>query len=129
MALFGKKKDTAAAAAADTTAPAVTVEGSAAAEAGTERSAASVLLRPHITEKAFGLSQRNVYTFAVSPTANKYQVAKAVKDLYNVTPEKVNVTQKQPRKERSLLRNRTSHKPGLKKAYVYLKEGDTINFM
>ena len=88
-----------------------------------------ILKRPHVTEKAFGLSQKNVYTFEVDYNANKYQIIQAIKDLYSVTPKKVCITRQKPRKERSLLRNRTAHKNGLKKAYVYLKEGDTINFM
>ncbi len=88
-----------------------------------------VLKKPHISEKSFSLSQNNVYTFEVVYSANKYQVIQAIKSLYNVTPKKVRIIRQQPRKERSLLRNRTSHNAGLKKAYVYLNKGDTINFM
>ena len=95
----------------------------------TSVTAADILVRPLITEKAFGLSQQNVYTFLVSPRANAHQVRQAIKQVYDVTPKKVNIVRRQPRTKRSSLRNRTSHQSGYKKAYVYLKDSDTINFM
>lgn len=125
MAIFGKKKATETDATkvetvATTPAPKVAAAGEAAAD---------ILVRPLITEKAFSLSQNNVYTFLVSTRANAHQVRHAIKQVYNVTPKKVNMVRRQPRTHRSTLRNRTSHQPGYKKAYVYLNDGDTINFV
>lgn len=88
-----------------------------------------VIKRPHITEKAYGLSQKNVYVFEVSPDATKHQVAAAIRAIYQVTPRKVRMVVKRPRLVRSLMRAKPTKRSGLKKAYVYLKEGDTINFM
>lgn len=129
MALFGRKKDTTK---EETKAVATDTKSTAQTKAvGTlnEVAPAEVLIRPHITEKAFSLSQQSVYTFLVAPHANAHQVAKAVNSVYGFTPKKVNIVRKQPRTKRSLLRNQASHQPGYKKAYVYLNKGDTINFM
>lgn len=124
MAIFGKKTEKSAESAA---APKV-ADQSGSATAATDATA-TVIRRPHITEKAFGLSQRNVYTFEVQKNANKHEVKAAVQAIYNVTPERVRIVNKRPRVVRSLMRSKPAHQSGLKKAYVYLKEGDTINFM
>ncbi len=121
MAIFGKKK-----AAQDT---AEDTHTSAPVSHATVDAPASVIIRPHITEKAFAASQRNVYTFQVRSGANKHEIAAAIKSIYNVTPRKVNIVKKRPRVVRSLMRSKPMHQSGLSKAYVYLKEGDTINFM
>lgn len=85
---------------------------------------AGVLLRPRVTEKASFLSALNVYTFEISPKASKAEVAKAVKAFYNVSPLRVNIV-KNPNKKISF-RGKSGVKQGVKKAYVYLKEGDKI---
>lgn len=88
-----------------------------------------VLVRAHITEKAYDLSKRGVYTFEVAQNANKYVVAQAIKSVYGVTPKQVRIVKTKPRTVRSLMRAKSTHQSGMKKAYVYLKEGDTINYM
>lgn len=93
----------------------------------TERDLASVLVKPRITEKAVGLGERNVYTFVVRRDATKYQVADAIKALYNVTPVKVNIVNKAPKREFSRAKGRMVSSKGMKKAYVYLKKGDSIS--
>ena len=118
MAIFGtkKKEEKQAEATVDKT-------------AATPTTGSSVIIRPHITEKAFAASQRNVYTFEIQPTANKYEVKAAIQAIYNVVPKKVRIVNRRPRVVRSLMRSKPMHKSGMSKAYVYLKEGDTINFM
>ena len=51
--------------------------------------AAEFILHPHITEQSTSLTSRNVYTFRVSPTANKIIIKKAVKEMYGFKPVKV----------------------------------------
>jgi large subunit ribosomal protein L23 len=65
----------------------------------------------------------------VKRDANKFQVRDAVKALYNVTPVKVNIVNKKPALRLSGSKNRMAKVPGEKKAYVYLKKGDTINLV
>ncbi len=85
---------------------------------------AGVLKNPRVTEKSNVLTQSNVYTFEVFEGATKPEIVKAVKDLHKVTPLRINIVN-HPDKKISV-RGKKSFKTGIKKAYVYLKKGDTI---
>jgi large subunit ribosomal protein L23 len=87
-----------------------------------------ILRNPRITEKTAIMSSGSVYVFDVDPRANKTQVKKAVETIYKVKPIKVNITKiaKKPVKSRKI--RKTYYKGGGKKAYVYLKKGETIQF-
>ncbi len=93
------------------------------------RDISSVLVRPHVTEKAVSQSDRNVYTFIVRSDATKYMVHEAVRKLFNVTPKRVNLVKKSPRRYMSRSRGKKVSESGMKKAYVYLKEGDSISLV
>ncbi len=85
------------------------------------------ILRPRITEKATFLSAREnkpVYTFVVDPRATKATVAKAVKELYKVTPATVRIV-RLPVKN-VMAQGRAGTKGGVKKALVTLKKGEKI---
>lgn len=120
MALFGKKKET-------------KVEKTSAKPAviplATDRNLDGIILHPRVTEKSIGQGDNNVYTFVVRRDANKFQVRDAVKALYNVTPVKVNIVNKAAAKRPKGSTNRMVHVAGMKKAYVYLKKGETINLV
>ncbi len=88
---------------------------------------ASVIRNPRITEKAAHISDQNVYTFDVAPGAGKIEIAKAVKAIYNLTPVKVNVSAI-PTK-RVFRATHIGVKRGGRKAYVFLKKGDKIEFI
>jgi ribosomal protein L23 len=53
----------------------------------------SLVLGPRVTEKSAVHAERGAYTFNVAESANKSQIKKAIKALYNVVPMKVNITQ------------------------------------
>ncbi len=89
--------------------------------------AAAFLLGSHITERTALLAKRNVYTFKVSPSANKVLVKKAIKEMFGFSPVKVRIVKAPPKKR--IVRGKTGIKPGFKKALVYLKEGDKIEFV
>tara|TARA_B100000745_G_C20017790_1_gene345985 strand:- start:249 stop:632 length:384 start_codon:yes stop_codon:yes gene_type:complete len=95
----------------------------------TDRDLASVLIKPRITEKAALMSEKNVYTFLVRRDATKYDVRDAVQALFNVTPVKVNIVNKSPRQYMSRMKGRRLTEKGMKKAYVYLKDGDSISLV
>ncbi|WP_373470741.1 uL23 family ribosomal protein [Carnobacterium alterfunditum] len=95
----------------------------------TDRNLASVLIRPRVTEKAVAGSDRNVYTFEVRRDATKYDVRDAVIELFKVTPVAVNIVNKSPRQFMSRNKGRVISQKGLKKAYVYLKKGDSISLV
>jgi len=82
-----------------------------------------------ITEKAVNLGDKNVYTFNVDRGVTKFQIRDAIKSLYNVTPVKINIVNKKPSTRTTGSRTRAFKVKGAKKAYVYLKEGDTINLV
>lgn len=84
----------------------------------------SIIVRPRITEKAAGGSEKGVYVFDVKMDANATLVRQAVVSLFKVTPIKVNLVAV-PRKS-VIVRGRRGVKGGGKKAYVYLKKGDKI---
>jgi len=87
-------------------------------------SAGEILKKPHITEKATYLKEKNVYVFKISPRANKVMIKKAIKDAYGVRPKKIAIINI-PSKKR-FVRGKFGTKSGFKKAMVYLKEGDKI---
>lgn len=85
---------------------------------------ANVLTRPRITEKATMLGQARIYAFEIAPSADKKTVSAAIKAYFGVSPNKVRIL-RNPAK-RVIVRGKRGVKPGVKKAYVYLKEGDKI---
>ncbi len=89
--------------------------------------AGELLLKPHITEQSNLLAQKNIYTFRVRPSANKISIKKAIKEMYGFEPLKISVIN-MPEKKRKV-RGKTGIKSGFKKALVYLKEGEKIEFL
>ncbi|MES2436503.1 MAG: 50S ribosomal protein L23 [Patescibacteria group bacterium] len=123
MALFGSKKKTEAKKDVAETKAVATVD---ATRVGS-RSLSHIIKRPRITEKASVMSELGVYTFEVSSDSTKKTIAEAVKGLYNVTPVKVTVSSVPAKKV--FVRGKWGIKKGAKKAYVFLKKGDTIEFV
>lgn len=88
----------------------------------------SIILKPRITEKSGDVSQKlNAYNFEIKFSASKNEVAKAIKGLYKVTPIKINIINL-PRK-RVFSRGKKGWSGGVKKAVVYLKKDDKIEFI
>jgi large subunit ribosomal protein L23 len=91
----------------------------------------NVIIKPIITEKVTGTADKlNRYGFIVHEEANKLEIKHAIQQLYGVTVEQVN-TQRYIGKVK--MRNtRNGFNTGLtgrcKKAFIKLKEGDTIDF-
>jgi large subunit ribosomal protein L23 len=91
------------------------------------RAEAHLLIKPYITEKATMLADgRNIYTFHIEPGANKGEIKKAIKSLYNVDALKIAIVNLPAKQVFS--RGRSGVKSARKKALVYLKKGDTIEF-
>jgi large subunit ribosomal protein L23 len=87
----------------------------------------AVIKHPRITEKAAVLSGSNIYTFEVAKDATKIEIAKAIKAIYKVVPRKVAIIIV-PAK-RKIVRGKRGVIGSVKKALVYLKKGETIDFM
>jgi large subunit ribosomal protein L23 len=86
-----------------------------------------IIKKPRITEKASFHAEQNVYTFDVEQSANKTEIKKAIFKLYKVKPIKVNILQVPDR--RVSFRGKSGLKGGGKKALVYLKKEDKIEFI
>jgi large subunit ribosomal protein L23 len=86
-----------------------------------------VIKRPMITEKGMRCNEeQNTVVFRVNPRANKVQIKQAVEAIFQVKVLRVNTLNMQGKKKR--VRLREGKKPDWKKAYVTLREGDTITF-
>ncbi len=91
----------------------------------------TVLRRPVLTEKATKLGQNRQYVFEVDPSANKIQIRAAIKAMFDVDPVSIRTVRikgkvKSRQTRRGLQVGRTNLK---KKAYVTLKEGQTIDIV
>jgi large subunit ribosomal protein L23 len=125
MALFGKKKEEK----KDVAAPAAVKAVAAPATGGNSggRDVSHILRHARITEKATMHSGAGVYTFDINESATKSDVVAAVRALYKVTPLKVAVVTVPSKVRRNMRTGKVGVKRGGRKAYVYLKKGETIN--
>ena len=91
----------------------------------------SILIKPIITEKATKVAEDdNVFTFEVSPQANKVEIKKAVEAAYGVSVEKVRTINVRPDRKTRFTKTgvQTGKTKAYKKAMVQVAEGDTIDF-
>lgn len=86
-----------------------------------------IIKNPRVTEKASFAQEQNVYTFNVSSSANKTEIKKAIFTLYKVKPRKINVL-RIPKKN-IISKGKAGVRGGGRKALVYLKKGDKIEFV
>lgn len=90
----------------------------------------TLVLKPRVSEKAYGLSQeRRTYVFDVPTNVNKETIAQAVSAQFGVTVQTVNVTTLKGKAKRTVRKGGRpvmGRQADTKKAYVLLKEGDTL---
>ena len=84
-----------------------------------------VLLGPHMTEKAAFAAENNQYVFKVAQDATKPEIKKAVEALFGVKVKAVNTTITKGKVKR--FRGQMGRRKDVKKAYVTLEEGNTID--
>jgi len=84
-----------------------------------------VIRKPVITEKATMASEANAVVFEVAPEANKPQIKEAVEALFGVKVKAVNTTITKGKTKR--FRGRLGTRKDVKKAYVTLEEGNSID--
>jgi large subunit ribosomal protein L23 len=83
------------------------------------------VLRPVVTEKSSAAYMtRKEYAFVIHPRATKREIKAAIEQLFNVTV--VDVRTIQQRAKRRTLGRTAGRRPRWKKAYVRLRDGDTI---
>lgn len=83
-----------------------------------------ILLKPILSEKSLTGAASGKYVFIVASSANKHIIAEALKKIYKVDVEKVNIINLHP--ETKMRRGRRSQTRGYKKAIITLKKGQKI---
>ncbi len=84
-----------------------------------------VIRKPLITEKATMASEHGGVVFEVAMSANKPQIKEAVEELFGVKVKAVNTTITKGKVKR--FRGQPGKRRDVKKAYVTLEEGNTID--
>lgn len=84
-----------------------------------------VIRKPIITEKATMASEHGAVVFEVAPDANKPQIKEAIEALFGVKVKAVNTTVTKGKVKR--FRGQLGKRKSVKKAYVTLEEGNTID--
>jgi large subunit ribosomal protein L23 len=90
----------------------------------------TVALKPRMSEKTYALSGSGVYVFEVPKSANKHDVEQAVAKQFAVTVVDVNLLNAKGKPKRTVrkgARPAAGSRSDVKKAYVTLKDGDSIS--
>lgn len=88
-------------------------------------SAHKIILAPMITEKSTRLNEVGQLTFKVDESANKFQIRKAIENLFGVQVTSVNTSIAKGKTKR--FRGRFGKRNDTKRAIVQLKEGQSID--
>jgi len=94
----------------------------------------TIMLRPRLNEKTYGLAESRVYVFDIERGVNKHSVARAVEAQFEVKVTSVNTTNIPGKSKRvvSILGKRQKNTEGsrndIKKAYVTLAKGHSLPF-
>jgi large subunit ribosomal protein L23 len=83
-----------------------------------------VVLRPVVSEKSYGLLDRNTYTFVVRPDANKTEIKEAVQEIFGVRVTNVNTLHRKGKRKRT--RQVMGVRKSTKRALVTLHPDDRI---
>ena len=84
-----------------------------------------VIRKPIVTEKTTMASENGAVVFEVDIAANKPMIKEAVEELFGVKVKAVNTTITKGKVKR--FRGRLGQRKDVKKAYVTLEEGNTID--
>ncbi len=85
----------------------------------------TVLRAPHVSEKSTRISEHNQYVFTVAPGATKADVKSAVEQMFDVNVVSVNMANIKGKLK--MFRFRPGRKANVRKAYVRLADGQTID--
>lgn len=85
-----------------------------------------VILRPVVSEKSYSQMEDGTYTFVVAPKASKLEIRQAIEAIFGVTVTKVNTANRKGKTVRNRRTRQVSKRSDVKRAFVTLAEGDTI---
>lgn len=84
-----------------------------------------VIVRPIITEKATQLSEKGQYIFEIARNANRSEVKVAFETIFGKKVVSVNIIH--VRKKEKKVGKYSGLTPAVKKAYIRLAEGETLD--
>jgi large subunit ribosomal protein L23 len=87
----------------------------------------SIIIRPVVSEKSYGLLDNGVYTFVVDPRASKIQISEAIETIFNVQVAKVNTLNRKGKRKRNRKSQGFGSRPDTKRAIVTLAGGGRID--
>ncbi|MDO8487280.1 MAG: 50S ribosomal protein L23 [Candidatus Curtissbacteria bacterium] len=88
-----------------------------------------ILQKAILSEKAYRLMEKGIYTFFVSKSASKKDVKNSIEKMFSVSVKKVNVAGISSKQKKIAKTRKTVTVGGGKKAIVYLKAGQTISVL
>ena len=83
-----------------------------------------IIVAPVVSEKSYGLLDKNWYTFLVHPDANKTEIKIAIQQIFNVRVVTVNTSNREGKRKRT--RTGWGQRKATKRALVKLADGDRI---
>ncbi len=91
----------------------------------------NIIIRPLVTEKAMGMQESGQYVFEVHPKANKIEIKKEIERMFEVNVKNVRTVNIKGKVKSRLTRQgyMRGKTPSLKKAYVTLEKGQTIDIV
>jgi large subunit ribosomal protein L23 len=85
-----------------------------------------VIIKPVVSEKSYGLIERNVYTFEVAKGAAKPEIRAAIEAIFDVKVTSVNTLTRKGKSVRNRRTGKVGKRADRKRALVTLAAGDTI---
>lgn len=86
-----------------------------------------VLQKAILSEKAYKLMEKGIYTFFIKRDANKNDVKETVEKMFSVDVQRVNISRVSSKQKRVAKTRKTVSVGGGKKAIVQLKKGQVIS--
>ena len=86
----------------------------------------TVLLKPVISEKSYGLMDSGAYVFVVDPRASKVEIKEAVESAFGVRVKGVNTLNRKGKRKRNRRAATYGHRSDSKRAIVRLHGDDRI---
>ena len=90
------------------------------------KDARDVIVRPIVSEKSYNLLEANVYTFEVAKSASTPEIRDAVEAIFDVSVLQVNTLNRNGKRSRTRRTGVWGKRPDVKRAYITLAEGDSI---
>lgn len=88
----------------------------------------NIIKAPWLSEKALIGTERGVYVFSVTTEATKPDIKAAIERMYKVVPVKVNIVNTEGKTKALRTKRGIGRRALRRKAYVYLKKGESITF-